>query len=897
MNAITKQSSLQSDADLLAADDAGDGSALFDPGQLAIAPIFPMAVGLIAGILIDGELGVSPVLSLLVLVLCCTFVLLLRTTTGRRSILLAIASTAAGALLSYSSIRHQPANSVERLAGHEPRLVRLRGVVTSDPVVHEPDRSALGRWGFASTSTSFLLDAQEVLQPGSTHPVQNMVKVSVNASMLELARGDRVTVLGMISSLQPPSNPGGFDWRSFYRRQGVVARVFCKSVQHVSRDGESRTVGLTPLERLRNRVKDWLTSDLVDSAPEEASLLNAMVLGHRSKLDRTINKAFVDAGCAHLLAVSGIHVGFAMAFAYGVGRLLLLGRRGSMLLVAATVILFGIVCEPRPPVLRAVIMAVLFCAAMLLRRRGGHLNWISAAAVILLILDPDTVYDVGFQLSFVAVLGVIYLSPKLLLLGHAVRSWIDRALLNRPFAGEDRVIARIADGRADERFWVRWGAAQRVPYAIKSALAVACGAWLATWPIVTVYFGRVHPWGMINTLIALPFAAVVELLGFARLFASAVLPSFGAALQMPLRLATELLMNVVEVLSRLPGAEITCTRPPAWLVGGYYTALVIAVLSIRPRPEVERRGSRYAPVEPTVKRAALFTCATTAAVAGVLMWSLQQAYHFPRESMHVAVLAVGAGSATVIELPDRSVLICDAGSTGSYDVAEHAVIPFLQSAGIRRVDHVHVTHANLDHYAAVPGLLAKLPIQSVSVNRYFSNGGRRSGAVGRFYELTEAAGKRVHILADDVRSWVRGGVSFEVLWPPSESDQTLEPNDSSTVLRLTYRGRSILLTGDIEEYAQQRLLERGGLHADVLVLPHHGSVTPTLPAFIKAVDPRLAVQSSHRRNENQDDLLFVLGRIPLFNTAEDGAVLIEMAGGNLRVRGYKSGREAVLLRE
>ena len=133
--------------------------------------------------------------------------------------------------------------------------------------------------------------------------------------------------------------------------------------------------------------------------------------------------------------------------------------------------------------------------------------------------------------------------------------------------------------------------------------------------------------------------------------------------------------------------------------------------------------------------------------------------------------------------------------------------------------------------------------------------------------------------------WRSGGVTFDLLSPlDGPARRELSPNDSSTVLRLSYAGRSILLTGDIEERTQRALLERGNLSADVLVLPHHGSVRPSSRAFVEAVAPRVLIRSSHERmDETFSGLQYVVGEIPMFNTADVGAVQVVIDDEGLRV--------------
>jgi competence protein ComEC len=132
--------------------------------------------------------------------------------------------------------------------------------------------------------------------------------------------------------------------------------------------------------------------------------------------------------------------------------------------------------------------------------------------------------------------------------------------------------------------------------------------------------------------------------------------------------------------------------------------------------------------------------------------------------------------------------------------------------------------------------------------------------------------------------WELGGVTFEALSPQGKQDPPPSANDASTVLRLTYANHAVLLTGDIEEQVQRALLHRGNLRADVLVLPHHGSVRPSTEKLVDAVGPAVTIRSSHQRlGDTFSGIRQTVEPAPLYNTADDGAVQVTIDRGGVRV--------------
>jgi competence protein ComEC len=259
----------------------------------------------------------------------------------------------------------------------------------------------------------------------------------------------------------------------------------------------------------------------------------------------------------------------------------------------------------------------------------------------------------------------------------------------------------------------------------------------------------------------------------------------------------------------------------------------------------------------------------------------------------VSVLSVGAGSAMVVELPDGRTVLCDAGSSSPYDVGRNTVVPFLRHQGVTRIDRVYVSHPNLDHFSGIPSIVDEVETGPIVVNEYFH---RRSGPTSPSRHLLDRLAELdhpVHIMDASKRRWELGGVTFERLWPPGDLSEGLATNETSTVLRLTYAGHSILFTGDIEDHAQRSLVEQGNLAADVLILPHHGGVEPSTHAFIDAVGASTLIRSSHEpRVETFNGLYEMAGATPVYNTADVGAVQVVIDREGVHVSSMRGMRRA-----
>ncbi|MBU0719589.1 MAG: ComEC/Rec2 family competence protein [Planctomycetes bacterium] len=875
---------------------------------LQAAPLLPVAMGLIGGIVLDrfGQFSAFGYTTVFIVVCALAIPRSVRSHAG--PVLVLIASICYGGAINWVSSRLIPAASIERFVGDDRSIARIRGTVSSEPRVLSASTNPFEHWTYGTDRTAFLLDVESIEGLEGDIEVTGRVRVTVREVVLELRENDVVELFGWLYRMSPPRNPGSFDWTSFYRRQGVVAGFSCDRRENLKLLFPQTTPRARPLVWLRTTVRGMLTDDLATGADEEASLLEAMILGHRSQLDRRLNQVFVQAGCIHFLAVSGIHVVIVMFLARLVVGLFSRSPRTHVWAMIVAVVVYALIAEPRPPILRATVIALLYCIARLLGRDRTCLNWISASAIVLAVAAPAMIFDIGFQLSFAAVIGVSYLNPAIQ--SACVAAWKKRR--GWPSDLHDEAITRMRP--RPDRGWVRHAVRWFGRY-VAIGLSVAAAAWLATMPIVAVYFGRIQPWGGLNTMLVLPLVTVVMGLGFAKLVIGVVSPAAGALVATVLVMADSLLVWVVENLAGLPGASITMAAPPSWWIVAYYLALVLFAWRFRPCPFSLATDSaapgiwRFRPVPLSVVKSATAGNASPAhgtlwealhrprwerpacSLAAVLLLISSVVWAWPKsraDELRITALAVGAGTATVVELPDGQTVLYDAGSMSPPDVGRGTVVPFLRHRGIHRIDRVYLGHPNLDHFSGLPSILDEIETGPIIVNEHFVPLSPPGSPSWHFLNKELARrGRAIEVLDPSTKSWNIGGVTFERLWPTGNLDESLSSNDSSMVLRLSYAGRSILLTGDIGASPEEVLAHRGNLRSDVLLLPHHGGSTRRTGAFISAVDPSTLVCSSSRRmGETAQKLADVRGSRPLLDTGEVGAVEMIIDSRDIRVAGF-----------
>lgn len=622
-------------------------------------------------------------------------------------------------------------------------------------------------------------------------------------------------------------------WRDGRRRPWLLAR----SVEAV--DDTSHE---TRVDRVRWAVVAWrdaLAGRIADLYGERAPIIAALLLARREGLDPSVRETFAVTGVAHLLAISGFHVGVVAGLALSLLRASGVGRRRSTLTAAA--LTWGYVALIGFPDAACRAALILTCVAVSHMRGRPPTRWgaLGAAGLVLLVLDPARLGSPGFQLSFAGAAGLV--------------AWAAPV------------------GRAIEDVRRRCGAPP-LPRALVSALSSGIAATVATAPIVAWHFERVSLIGVPVTLLATPLVSIALPGAIASVVADFIAPPVAHFLAGGVSSLVGALTALTEAGAGFPWASAAVGRP---LVACVLTGTAVAC-RIAMRPGVGRRA----------RRVLVVIYAAIAATA----WPLVRAAE-GRGSLEVWMIDVGQGDAIALRTPLGRWLLVDTGPPGEGGAAEHAVVRALRRRGVGRLAAMVLSHADADHTGGAVAVLERIDVDRV-IDPALPVA--RSG----YLEVLETARRRgvPWSAAREGQRLVLDGVEIRVLHPTvtaieeqrGKSPALVEANASSVVLLVVWRDFRLLLTGDAYVDVERAIAQAAG-DIDVLKVGHHGSRTSTDSLFLALTRPELAMISVGKRNRYGHPAPEVLARLEAAG-AEIRRTDVE---GSLRVVVDRDGRTVV----
>ena len=756
-----------------------------------------------------------------------------------------------------------------------------------------------------------VLRADVLTYKKAAYRVSGKIRVTVRGPSPAVARGDRVVFRSRLRQIRNFNNPGGFNYQRYMAFKGIWRTAY-------TRGDRLQVVQQKPSINLTQRLNDsrLAMSALIESAGKGPSraVLKALVIGDRTAISSELRNTFNRAGVGHILAISGLHIGIVATVAFLLFQKLLClvkpflwrawTRKGAAIFALFPVFLYGLISGMSPSTQRAVIMVSAFLMTFLVARENDAINTLALAAFIILIAYPPSLFSISFQLSFLAVLSILY--------GLSRTQPVWRS--------------NTENVRAGFRFWL---SRKILAFFLVSFFAI-CG----TLPLVMFYFNQISVIGLLANFVVVPLAGFVVIpCGLLALFCYPISSQVAYGLLKICIYVLDHLLDVVKFLADLPFAAFKTFTPSIFEVVFYYILgwfllnLIHAKMYPADEYDVAKRPTGRAMLSTRIRGAAksrrFFQFFETAGISiqdiitwlrvkrgvilGVLLilalagdvayWLYQR---FWQPDLQVTYMDVGQGNAALLELPGGHTALIDGGGFSDnnvFDMGARVIAPFLWRKKIHTIDALILTHPNSDH---LNGLL--YIAQQFNVKTIWTNGEpRKTKGYLRFKKIISQKQLNLPDFKYMPRKQRINGVEFSFMYPPADFldkkavQKWRNTNNNSLVLKVSFGDISFLFPGDITADAEKELVSLSGadLACTVLLAPHHGSRSSSSRLFISHVQPDVTVISAGWKNRFKFPHSTVLETYEksgcrIMRTDQNGAITFTTNGKRLTVKPYLS---------
>lgn len=788
----------------------------------------PFMCGIVVGWLWSFSLWLYLFIGGLLIILLSIFIIIRERNIYLRSLIITLAIFLFG-VVKIAIDGKLPGNLIiQQIARSAEGEIKLRGMIT-DRAIQRINR------------VYFIVEVETLWTDFSVKPARGSVMVSINSQNIskefisQLEYGRRVLLRGNLEEIRDPRNPLEFNYRQYLVLNDIFARLLIQRENDIEISEQS---GNRFFSIVIYQTRDWI-GKMFDShvGGEEAKLLKGLVIGERSEMAPEVKTAFINAGLMHILAVSGFNVGLVALILWTVFSLFRVPEKFTAGLTCLGLLWFMFLTGAQPPVMRAVLMAIVIIGAKILGRKPDLYNVLALSAIIMLLMDAKELFDVGFQLSFAAVFSLAYFYPKISSLREKLPSQFNEHMMTKY---------------------------------ISASVAVSLAATIGTLPLTAYYFNKISLIGLVLNLFAVPFSGIILALGFTFALFSAISTWMASVYSASAFLTSKILLDVTTWGGNLPYA---------FMEAHIGIPLIFALY-----------GLLFSSFEFHRKHVRKWTFFTTLIFGNILLFIA--IFSNQSKPVRVTVLDVGQGDAIFIEFPDGNNLLVDAGPrTFTYDAGARIVSPFFQRSGISYLTKILMSHPHSDHNGGIPFLLRRYLVEE------FIDAGSHSGA--KISVEIQHLIDSLKILSSKLNAgkMIEGykNCKLYVLHPfeylmNDDRTSSLNLNNQSIVVKLLYGKTSLLLTGDAEDESEMHMVRfyNDFLSADVVKVGHHGSITSTTPKFLNVVKPSIAIISVGRNNKFRHPSPDVLERLrqlncDIYRTDENGAIVLESDGIKWRV--------------
>ena len=650
----------------------------------------------------------------------------------------------------------------------------------------------------------------------------------------ELHPGNVVAVSGTYYKGREQRNPGEFDYNNYLFSKNITGILYVNQKSDISIHDRRTNFFADLIFQVRKFIDSKFTEL---HSKETAALLRGLLLADRGEIDYETKTQFINSGVIHVLAVSGLHVGFiALIFYFLFGRFSIILR--SVLTIAGLIIFMLITGVP-PSVFRATVMAAVIIIGFATNRSTNLFNSLAIAALILLLINPNELFLPGFQLSFSAVLAI-----------GAIYPLIEKGI--KKLHIENKILKYII-----------------------LFMSVSFCAQLGTLPFTLIYFGKVSVIALFTNLLVIPAIGVIIGIAFFTLIIGLIFPFIAVYNALANELITTLMFKLVAFTGDLDFSHIVIRGYSVLDALIFYFFLILMVY--------------YLPRFRSVTAAVIIIFLSVVNI--YFISSIDDKELLAENKLTIVMIDVGQGDSFLVIFPNNKTALIDAGNvTMNFDNGERVVMPLMEYLGINKIDYGIVSHIDTDHYAGFISLILnnkiteiyKPGIDTSSIKDIKFENFLKQYKIPVSYYDTQAiptGNSKVYILNNN--NYFAG--------------ENISSNERSGIIKIVYGNSSIIFTGDAGKETERSYISvyKEFLDSDVLKVGHHGSESSTSVEFINYVSPTISLISAGITHSYGHPAIGVLERIEesgseILRTDKEGAIILQSDGISFTKINWKS---------
>lgn len=635
-------------------------------------------------------------------------------------------------------------------------------------------------------------DLYKVKIVNSKNSARNGTKLYIRVNKkANIEVGDMLLINGTYLEPDVARNERGFNYKEYLKTLEIYGTVEINHYKVIKKGRINKLILYTA------RLKEILKSNIskVIKKAENKNLLIAMILGDTEDLSEELKTDFLNSNLYHILSVSGgqvsnIIIGITILF-----RLLKIHKKIMDVLCIVILIEFMFLTGLTPSIIRACIMCIISLISGLIIRRYDIANSLGISLLIILINNPFAINSLSVLLSYFGFLGIIVLgSFTIKEVNKVIKNNILRYILNI-------VISSVA-------------------------------AQIFIFPIILYIFGTISLTFIFSNLLIIPLSTVITIIGLFIMICPLQIFGFVEPL-------IELTINIVGFFSNIGISKIYCIIPNIKEIITYYVMSLYLYYMLRRDYiyKIKHFFRKYKKI-----------------IVIILLLSIGTSYIYKNipKDLYINFIDVGQGDSTLITTQFNKKILIDGGGSefsSTFDVGEKTLLPYLLKKKIHKLDYVIISHFDSDHVGGILTILEELNVKQVLIPKQVEY----SENYNKFLDIIKKRNIKVKIVGEGNTINIDKNTYLDILWPEEKQIKDNVLNNNSLIVRLCYKNFKMLFTGDIEEIAEQRLLQKyentEKLTADILKVAHHGSKSSSIAEFLEKVNPRIALIGVGKNNK------------------------------------------------